>query len=484
MGDKSGKNVTITLITCLMELCWLHAWAVFAVKGLLGVKFPFAGTFMLFIIAVLLVRISRGRGLRVVTLGFIYIAGFCCAFAWIIQKLYYPSFSFLKSTWLTIFFQDARTATQWVIFAVVVILCVIIWFGGMSFARRPRSYNAISLRFDAGISAFLGLFLTSMLLQVKGNIVIENTFSLSAAISFLCLGLLAVGFSRDETSLFRRFLPKHQIAGIIVSFSLVISLVTAVVIFFLFPLLIEVTGSGYRTVSSAVDSVMPIIGSILGFLFTGRRIRQDPADSSIRPQETAYHTPPGTWMELIEKVLAWGIKGLAIIALLSICTLVLFFIIRLLLRKTARTNDIMEKQWSFFQWLKYIMMSFIRGFKGIPRRFKKRTSAAQYYEALQSWSTHSGMYRAVSETPHEFALRLSERLAPLKSEIHLVVSLFNREAYAEVKLPVEDMKALHVAWKKLVSPVYWWLRLRTKVSALENKEPAVARPTGPIGRSV
>ena len=88
----------------------------------------------------------------------------------------------------------------------------------------------------------------------------------------------------------------------------------------------------------------------------------------------------------------------------------------------------------------------------------------ELYDALLKWGKRSGLYHRVSETPLEFAARLSRYFPHLNREINLIVDAFHEEVYAGSDLLGKRLKHAESALRRLRSPLYWPLRMKVRFS--------------------
>ena len=87
--------------------------------------------------------------------------------------------------------------------------------------------------------------------------------------------------------------------------------------------------------------------------------------------------------------------------------------------------------------------------------------AIQFYSALLKWGRRSGLPHLLSETPVEYGSRLKMQFPSLTGEIGGIVEAFNLEVYGEVALDDEQMSLAKLSWRRLRSPRYWPIRLKS-----------------------
>ena len=460
---KKEKGALLFLIIVGMELSWRYAWANFLTTSILHQPFPFPEAIGTFALAAGLTLFSKGKGWRIVYILSIQVFGLILAALRIVYAFNTSSYSFLSQTWLIEFFNTPRSPLEWLNLILILFLTLMLWVGGITLARRSTAYSTLSSRFDLGLAAFFLLFLTKLLLLVKGGIKIEDPISLFFLFPFFVFSLLAIGLVRNRSTTPKDFLPGYQGIGVILSFTVVVVLFgTGLVLFFL-PYLTLAAETGYGILKTAAKPLGPILVSVLRFIFLHGTIRPEnpspPAKGSIgdlvSPGESSW------WTELLEKILAWVFGGLFALIALIIAGLALFFLFRWLLSRTPVSQRKQSTWFSILLWAERLRVFLLSCWTGIIRRVKGYKGAVQFYTALLSWGRHSGLPHFLSETPTEYGFRLKNRFPSLKREIESIIQAFNQEVYGEITLNQQQFAIAKSAWHRLRSPFHWPSRLKT-----------------------
>jgi hypothetical protein len=426
--------------------------------------FPLAGAIGVFVFAAILTHLSIGKGWRVIQVGGLQVFGSVCAILGILHSVYYSSYLLTDKGWIVGLFHQPRAPLEWVIFALIVIWTLLFWIGGCSQARRQRAYFTVCARFDIGIAAFFCLFLLKLVLLEKGGIKVEDPLSSAMIFPFILLGLLAIGIARIEPKARKDYLPGYRGIGIIATFMSIVLLSAGIVILFFLPVLTAVASTGYRALKSGAGFVLPMVELILRHIFMGSSIREEPASSSSKPDEWgSLFSASGPWMQFIEKIMKWGMEGIAVLFLLVAFGVIVFYLIKWLLSRTARAQGNNKTTYEIAPWFSRLLNILILLYKRLLLSIKGYKKAAELYAMLSGWGRRSGLTHFVHETPLEFGARLDKYFPRLKTQIDMIVSSFNSEVYGEMNLTGESMKKTISAWRVLRSPRHWLLRIKTRL---------------------
>ncbi|MFH1488903.1 MAG: DUF4129 domain-containing protein [Pseudomonadota bacterium] len=446
-----------------MEVSWLYAWATFLFIAIFNRPFPLpeaAGTFAL---AAALTFFSRGRGWLVIqTLG-LQVLGFALAGLRILYVFHHPPTPFFGFSWLVPFLRSPRAPMEWFLFAMVLFWALSFWVGGVTLARRSRTYHAVCSRFDLGLAFFFLLYLTKFLLFVKGGIAVEASISELLLLPFFVFGLLAIGLVRNQGYGRKDFLSGCHGIGVILSFTVVILWFGTGMVLFFMPTLIRAAEVGYDVLRVVAAPLGQVLMGILRFLYMPRRFRED-APSAM----TGNHGPvldqsaeEGWWSDLLREMLGWGLFGLMGLIFLGLAALAGWFLLRWLFSRTPKGR--MKKP--FFNpvslwlaglraFLSYCRLRIILWVKGYG-------AAVQLYGALLGWGRRSGMPHVPSETSIEYGVRLKGQFPRLEGEIESLIRAFNQEVYGQEVLGERQLALAKGAWRRLRHPLHWPSRLRS-----------------------
>jgi hypothetical protein len=468
---KTKKGIIFSLISGGMEMCWLYGWAAFSMTAVMDRPFSSSGAIGAFVLAAILTNLSIGKGWRIIQVGGLQALGFACVALGILHSVYYSSYLLTDKDWIFVLFHQPRSPMEWFNFTFILVWTLLFWIGGCAQARRPRAYFTVCARFDIGLVAFFCLFLARLVFLDKGGIKVDDPLSSALIFPFFLLGLLAIGMARNENKAHKVFLPGYRSFGIIATFMATVILSAGAVILFFLPFLTAVAGTGYHALKAGAGFALPIVERVLRYIFMGRSVREEPAGSSPKPGEWDHlFTMHGTWMEFIEKVMQWGIKGLAVLLLLGAFSIIIYYLIKWLLSKTAHVQRDTKKTYEIAPWFFRLWKTLVLLYRRLMLSIRGYKKAAELYAVLLGWGQRSGLTRFMHETPLEFGERLNKCFPRLKNEINVIVSTFNREVYGEAVVSGEGMKQALLAWRALRSPSHWPLRLKTRFFSSGGKE--------------
>jgi hypothetical protein len=462
---EGRKNLLWYLVTGAMELSWFFAWAMFSGAATMHRPFPFFETIIAFAAAGFVTHVSAGKGWRIVQILGLQVFGFVCAALMTIHRLYYGSFALLDPGWLMALFNGPEGAQEWLVFLVNVFLMLIVWAGGVTHARRPKAYYVTCNRFDFGLAAFFALFIAKLIALTKGGMMIDDSLSLLFIFPFFFFSLLSIGMVHIEGSATKTFLPGYQGAGVIASFIAVVLLGAGGLVLFFLPGLTAAAQMGYRVLKVAGGPVGYLFVAVVRFMFMPRSSRPDASAESpgginwdlIKPG------PHSWWVELLEKILGWGLWGFVLLSLLVVAGIAAFLALKWLFSRTRMDGQRQQRRNPASSWFARLWALLVSSYRKALRSAKGYQKAAELYSALLGWAGRSGLSHARSETPLEFGTRLNGRFPGLKPQIELIISGFNQEVYGEAVLTGTQLANLRSAWGVLRSPLHWPLRVKSRI---------------------
>ncbi len=459
---RGKRGFLLFLVTAGMELSYLYACSTFLTTSIFNHPFPFPEAIGSFMLAAVLTLLSQGRGWRVIYVVIAQAFGFIPALLRMVHIYQSWSDSFLSQTWLVKFYDNPTGAIGWFISLLVIYWIYAFWAGGMGLARRPTDYNTICSRFDRGLIAFFLLFLIKFLLQIKEGIRIEEPASELLIFPFLIFSLLAIGLVRHQSVAPRDFLPGYQGIGVILSFIVVTLLFGTGLVFFCMPYLTLAAETGYsilKIVSGPIGSVLLII---LRFIFgSDFSFSEKPPVKKKEIIDTASQGEYSWWVELLGKILVWGVWILIGSVFLFLLIVALYSLYQWLISRTPIDQERQKPRHLIALWAERLRFFLLSCWKWFQRRMKGYRGAIQLYAALRSWGRRSGLRHMPSETPAEYGSRLEHRFPILKREIDLIIQAFNEEVYGEIIFNEHQLKITQSAWRRLRSPFHWPLRVKT-----------------------
>ena len=443
-----------------MELSWSYAWATFLTTAILHRPFPFPEALGTVALAAALAAWTWGRGWRVIAVLAAQAVGFLPA---VLRMTHiFRSWSpFFSDQPLAGSAGETAITPDWVVFVLVSLWVLLFWVGGVKLARRPRNYSTLCYRFDIGLAAFFLLFLTFLVMVLKGAAVpaIAAGWLVGA---FFVFGLLAIGLTRIGSGDPASFLPGYRGTGVILSFSVGALLTAAGAGLLCYPYLTGVAERGYGVLRVVSRPLGSLLLRFLRFLFF-REIAAPEAPSRA-PKALKLAGEPGQgigWLEGVGEILAWIMRIAIGLAFLAILLAVIYTIVAWLLSKTddARSDERKGPD------LRLAVSRLFRLLRSACRRMQRwlssRDRAAQLYAALVGWGNRSGLHCVRSDTPREYGSRLERRFPLLREEIRLIVEAYNGEVYGGRDLTREQLRRGRLALRRLCSPLLWPSRVRT-----------------------
>jgi len=459
---KGANRALLFLVAAGMELCYLYACANFVTFSVFHRTFPFWEAVGSFVLAALLTLLTQGRGWRVVWVLGVQAIGFVATGLAMIRFFHSWSDAFLNQTWFVQSFDNPVGVLEWFTGLLMVGWALVFWGGGVRLVRRPTDYFTLCSRFDRGLLAFFVLLLVKFLLRVRGEMSIDESTSELMIFPFLIFSLLAIGLARNRTDVPRDFLPGYRGVGVILSFGVVILMVSTGLVLFCLPYMTQAAEAGYGALKIVSRPVGFILLKILLFLFgrsTPLAERQPTKKEVIRP-DLGSQGETSWWLELLGKILAYGlwiILGLVILGLISI---IVFFFIQWLFSRTEKSRE-SQSPWPLIaSWLEGLRRFLQVCWRGFVSRIRGYRGVVQIYAGLLKWGHRSGLPHGVSETPAEYGSRLKDRFPAVKQDVELIVGAFNEHVYGEINLNERQFAMTQSAWRRLRSPLLWPTRAR------------------------
>jgi hypothetical protein len=461
---RKDRGILLFLAHGGMELVWLYAWASFLMTSIVHRSFPLPEAIGTFLLAAALTLVVRGTGFRVISILGLQVLGFLLTASRIVYTMNYQAYPYLGKGWLVEFFGRARDPLEWLILVIILIFAVLFWLGGVALARRSPAYLSVCSRFDLGVAAFFCLLLVKLLLLVKGGIEVKDPAPELLLFPFFVFSLLAIGLARNRSSTPRDFLAGYRGIGVLASFTVVVLAFGAGLVLLFMPYLIAAAEAGYGVLKSAAGPLSPILVRVLRFLFFRARLRQEVSSSSSGGDEAEliFSGESSWWSELVARILEWGFLGLGVLIGLILCALGAWYLLRWLFSKTPKAEKRRRITWKLLLWwAQRLWTSLAMGLQRAGQRLKGYREAVQLYRGLLRWGSRSGLPHVLSETPAEYGSRLGKQFPSLSGEIEGIVGAFNLMVYGEVTLDDEQMTLAKLSWRRLRSPRYWPVRLRS-----------------------
>lgn len=356
-----------------------------------------------------------------------------------------------------------QTVFQWYQTLIVVLLLGLFWYKGTRLATRSRAYKSICNHFDLGISLLFLLTCIKFMLELKVNIVLEESFTFSLIGAYFPFGLIALFLSYNEMGGKKTYLKGFRIYGTLISVTFILLLVCMGSFLLFQPLMTAFAESVYIGIKATTGLIGPFIKSILLFLIRGQGFLA--RDQAVNEGGGSLGLYQGSHMMGVENPILIGILiFLFSVILCLICYLVCRLVYRLFLfliskppvTSTARKGTGMLSR--LFSWIIYLF----HYTNNLIRSFNRRTDdAGQGFVWLLKWGKRSGVTKESDQTPLEYAIRLQHQFKPLENEIRTIISAFQLEFYGQVNLAQDKIQQVTYAVKTIHRPSFWLMRIKS-----------------------
>jgi hypothetical protein len=466
MTQKDSKERFLTVLASgCMALIWRYAWANLITLATLHRPFPLPEAVMTFALAAIAAFISLSRGWRVIVVLTVQGVGLVFAAARVLYVFSNTAYHYWDRHWFSTFIAQPRDAMGWLFLALVIFWTIIFWVGGFLWQRRPRDHGTLCRQFDVGLAFFFLLFITKLLMWVKGGMRFADPLAEWLLVSFLLFSLLAIFLARNQHQVHREYVAGYKGIGVMLCFSLIILLVVGGSVSLGAPYLSQAAQVGYGLFKGVAAPLGSLMVAVLRLLFTPRAMRNDSSSSSSGSDAQNISAPyvdgasAGLFMEIMHYILI----TLAGVLILVVAALLVWFLVGWLLAKTrgSRKRGRWPRLGELFGMLAALWGDFVRLWQFMARmRRHKKAGVIELYAALQRWGVRSGVSPVASETPTEYGARLQYHFPALQRDVKAIVALFNRYVYGEITLRQREVASAEDAWRHMRSPRYWKQRLR------------------------
>ncbi len=435
-------NIPLLITAGGMEFCLLSGLISVLLVPAWGFSFPVYDSALIFILAAALNRLSRGRGWLVIQVLILHILGFIGAIVLAVQTYYYPHDSLFNINLFWSVFTRAEGMKEWLYLLAVIASVLVLWYGGMAFSRRSRDYEIICIRFDKGIGVFaILLFLEGVGLKIGGQ-------PLVWFIIFFIFSIMAMGIARGAGDGKKEYISGYAKIGLITGFVLLTIIILSLFIFFGIPYLTGAAETGYSIIKIIARPLLAILVSILKFLFGHAAPTTDGGTPVSGGQNMAPAEFEQSWLAaLIEKILGHLLIVILVLLAAVLIGLSIYYLYRWLF---SRTDDKKEGGEGLSIYFKRLYELIKRLAVRLIGRSPYRT--LRTYKKLLRWGKICGIRKIDSETPREYGRRLAGYFPSLEQEVGDIIEPFNREIYAGIRVPEEELKQAKRSWCRIRKP--------------------------------
>ncbi|HOV38256.1 MAG TPA: hypothetical protein PLG79_05990 [Spirochaetales bacterium] len=215
------------------------------------------------------------------------------------------------------------------LFCMILVQAGVFWHLGWSLGRKDCTHKRTLSRFDGGVGALL--FVGFLQFVVK----IEDSALFSYIILFFLFGLVAL-YSSKHRECDTSFRKSHSIVRWVVLFIGMFLFICAVS-FILYPLFVHSANVLYENARNVMRPVYPYLIALIRFLlsFSFARPSKPMETPAPVPQESVAIGESPYWLQMLEKILGWGLLGVFIILGAILAGYMLIMVIRALLRSAG-----------------------------------------------------------------------------------------------------------------------------------------------------
>lgn len=436
----------------LMELLKLQVLASYGFLAI-GRPLPFALASLAFILAVALDRFLRRTGMRAIFYGFFH--ALCLAVSFLAIYASYRGRPFDLGALIP------RNDGELLGYFSVLAACAIFWIRAAWLGGKALDHAFCVARFDEGLAEFLLAFSLSALVQVK------YSFPGRLVIPYFLFGILALGLSKSEGGrkggLSRRS-GKASLVPVAAAFVL-----AAIGLIFLVPALTEPARLAAISLKSASRGLWRYVIAFLVWLFGDGPAR---ISSNANGGDGRVAAPPPEVNEgsggLFATIIMWCFIIVAAAFVLALLAYLLSLLFRRLATRVARGD---ASNHPFLPlWLRAFVLACARFFSRLTsafsRRGEKRSEALAAYARFLSCGRSAGAVRKRSETPREYARRLTLAFPHAATKADFVAEALEKEIYGGEKLDEATERRLAKIRRRLHPKSFLVERFRQAVRRL------------------
>ncbi len=446
MSHNSNKRLAASC--CGMDLCWLCAWANFLAVSTTQITFPMGRACAAFFMAVFMSYFFRARRYRRIWSVLGHALGLGLMIWAAVSEDIGQNLPF--------------TFLQWYQMTLIAAMVGLFWYKGTKLSSRQMSYHTICNYFDLGISLLFSLLIIKMLIQIKGGIIIQESFTLYLMGGYFFFGLIALFFSQDTTIREKQYIKGFRVYGVLISVIIALLFCGIAMVFILLPFMISFAESGYDVLKQAAGPLSPYLIAVLRFLFAPRKNSADIGIIQQNPDITGPHIPQTLgYTNWADHLFFSAFMAILFLICVFMTGYIAYKIFKFLMSKQSLQPRDKEEAMFFLLLIRWLVLLFNSFKTSIQDLFGKVEDAKKGFIKLISWGRKSGMIKLHIETPSEYAQRLQHQFAPLENEIKTILHAFHLETYGEMPLDKTDISQMAKALKTMHSPLFWPLRIKT-----------------------
>ncbi len=449
---SSGGMMLSCLCTCFAFILACLSHLPVSVSEAAGVLVP----------ATLISYCHHQRGWRRINIFGIHVAGLLISNLWLCHRYYGIDVHFWRFGWVREFLLLERSAAGWVVLILILLCACSLWFFGSRLGIKPTDKTTISHRFDIGLACFLVLLLIKLLIAVKGGVVPVTHSSTRAIMAFIVLGLFSMGFVRTPGGSQTASASYLKGAGIVISFTAITFMLAGGLFLLFLPELQALAETGAGLLKALRKPIEQMVIALSRFsLKSGvpRLFGSEPAGGML----PGASEPPGDL-----GIIHYLFIGFTISILLTMAGFVLYHLLKWLLFKMkwvfaeTESEKVEKGVWE-------LLLLCVRAAKRVLVMLRARffhppdslCAEKKYYRRLLRWGRSSGLRRAISETPHEYGIRLGERFPQVQQEIRRIIHTHAEAIYGCVNPDSHQISRARRALRRIQNPSLWFARIKS-----------------------
>ena len=446
----------------LMELLKLQLLASYGFLAA-GQPLPFALLSLAFILALSLDLSLRKTGMRIVFYCLFHALGMALSF--------FGIYALYRGGTLDrgVFVPSGGELTGYLS---ILAACAVFWLRAAWLGGKTPSHGFCVTRFDEGLAEFLMVFSLSALVQVK------HSFPGRLTIPYFLFGILALGLSRSRDR-GRVGLARRSGTASLMPATAVFALAAAGLM-----LLVPALANPARLAADSLkDLSFGLLRYIVAFLVWLFGSGPPKYSDNSGGKEGLISAPPPEVDEnsggLFATIVMWCFIIIAAVFILALLAYLLSLLFRRLSSRVARLES--SGRPSLALWFRSLVLAcagfFSRLGAAFSRRGEKRSGALAAYARLLACGRFAGAARGRSETPREYARRLSCAFPHAAAQADFVAASLEREVYGGEALDAATGKKLAAVRRRLRAGSFWAERVRLVLRRLAaRRERTIRRP--------
>ena len=413
---------------------------------------------MIFLLAILITYTHNQRGWRRISIIGLHISGLLFASIQLCHRYYELELPFWHFGWISELLIDERIAAEWPILILILLSVWILWFCGIRMVTRPVDATTISDRFDFGLGYLLFLLLIKLVIAVKGASIPVEHSSIKPIISYIILGLFAMGLVRTRSSMQTGGVIYFRGLGIALTFAFItLMLGGGLFILFLSELqtLSKAGANLFKTMIKPIEQILIALSQISLKGGIPRLFVSEPTVPVINRSGGEFG------------VLHYLFIGITITILLMMVGIVSYYLLKWFYAKIRWLfSETVEEKDNKGLW-ELLLSCFLAAMR-IPSilwatffHHPTSSTAEKFYRRLLRWGQFSGLRHVATETPKEYGMRLEERFPRINKEIKLIILLHDETVYGCIPTDGHQISRARLALRRIRHPFLWFARIKS-----------------------